>query len=315
MSAERESKLKLFSLGIVIHNKERNSDLIKVTPIEELTLVSGLIADQKYKYDVTTEDHKGTTKSNKVEGDNILIAKWLPFGHSNRMTAPDVIKNETVIIFRFSDTDEYFWTTIMREPKIRRLETVNYSYCNIPKGLEPFDKESSYWIEYSTHDKYIHLHTSKNDGEPFTYDVKIDTAAGIIDIKDDVGNFIEFNSTEDTLTANMNKEINLIAPTINILASKQVNVKTNILDIEATTNIDMNTSTLNIEATSSTNIKSGAVNIDTPMTTHSGDITAVNIFVSKIVAGGSTISTNGIGFNNSISVNGTVTASNYTTTN
>lgn len=223
MLQDRESKLKLYSLGIVIITKPRGTDYIEVSPIEDLPLVDGLIEDLKYKYDVTLPDAKGKAVSSKVEGNNILKAKWIPFGHSNRMSAPDVVKNETVVIFRFADTDEYYWTTIFREPSIRRLETVLYAYGDLPIGLTPFDKDSSYWAEVSTHDKYIQVHTSKSDGEPYEYDIIIETAKGSVTVKDDVGNYYKLDSPSGTITANANEHIVLNAPLITLNANNIVN--------------------------------------------------------------------------------------------
>lgn len=216
MSTERESGLKLYSLGIVAVTKEKNSDLIKVTPIEVLTLSNKKLSEEKNNYKVEMPDAKGIKRSSEIESESMLIAKWIPFGHSNRLTSPDVVAGETVILFRFADTEEYYWTTIFREPKLRRLETVNYGYCNIPQGLEPFDKQTSYWFEVSTDHKYIKLHTSKNDGEPYEYDITLDTEKGNLLIDDNAGNSIELNSAESTITAIANSHILLKAPLVTI---------------------------------------------------------------------------------------------------
>jgi hypothetical protein len=241
MLQDRESKLKLYSLGIVIVTKPRGTDYIEVSPIEDLPLVNGLIADVKYKYDITLPDAKGKPISSKVEGNNIIKAKWIPFGHSNRMSAPDVVKNETVVLFRFADTDEYYWTTIFREPSIRRLETVLYGFGDIPTGLVPFDKDSSYWVEVSTHDKYIHLHTSTSDGEPYEYDIIIETGSGSVTVKDNVGNSYVLDSTSGTISATANEHIVLKAPRITLDApltqsTGNINAAGSIIDSGGNTN-------------------------------------------------------------------------------
>lgn len=211
---DRESKFKPYSLGIVLVDKAAKSDNIQVVPIEELHLDNGLITGQIRKFDIKAPDHKGIKRSTKIEGGSMLVAKWIPYCHSNRMTAPDVIKNETVMIYRYADTDEYYWDTIFREPNIRRLETVCYAYGDLPSGLEPFDKSSSYWIEWDTVNKHVWLHTSTSDGEPFAYDVEINTGKGYINVRDSVGNYIELESNENTITAYANREICLEAPVI-----------------------------------------------------------------------------------------------------
>jgi hypothetical protein len=214
MSPDRTSKLKLYSLGIVTEDKARKSDTIKVCPIEDIHMDQGLIKDQVRKYESNMPNHQGVKKTGQLKGGSILDADWIPYGHSNRISAPDVIKNETVLLFRFADTGKYYWTTVFREPKIRRLETVLYAFGNLVKGLIPWTKESSYWCEVSTHDKYIKIHTSKSDGEPYEYDLHLNTETGFLHINDDIGNYIDFNSSTNTLHCHMNKEICLDTPVI-----------------------------------------------------------------------------------------------------
>lgn len=194
MDNERSSKFIPYSLGIVVVDKARGSDQIKVYPVEELPQIEGKITDFKKDLKVTSTDIKGATSSSSVKGDAIIVAEWISPGNGNRNTSPDVIKNETVQIYRFADTDQYYWDTLFREPKLRRLETVCHMYGNLPKGMEPFTKESSYWMEVSTHDQHIQVHTTKSNKEPFEYDIKLNTATGELLIKDDIGNQIYLSS-------------------------------------------------------------------------------------------------------------------------
>lgn len=226
-----ESFLKFYSLGIVVENKKRGSDDIKVCPIEKLFLSKGNIGQQKIDYKTTVKNARNVLQSSKAYGEEFLIARWIPFGHSNRITSPDVIKSETVIIFKYADTDEYYWTTIFREPSLRRQETVRYAYGNIKDGIEAWDSNSSYYFEVSTHDKYIHLHTSKNDGEPYAYDILLNTRTGNLTVKDDVGNSIVMNSR--------NNKISLTSVTVDINA-KTTNVS-NDLNVGGNLKVKKNT--------------------------------------------------------------------------
>jgi phage baseplate assembly protein gpV len=226
-----ESKLKLYSLGIVVEDKKRDSSVIRVYPVEHLPLLEG---------DISETNEITTTVKNVAEEDvginiteeNTLYAKWLPFGHSNRVTPPDVIKNETVVIFRYADTDEFHWTTIFNEPDIRRKETVTYLFGNEPSYGEKLNKDNSHWFTVSAHDKYIQLHTSNNDGELTTYDLKIDMKAGIAELKDGKGNIIQLDSSKDTLNTNINETINVRCPEINV-DSTTVTVRANKIKLDA----------------------------------------------------------------------------------
>ena len=196
------SSLSIYSLGIVAEDKETEKDIIKVVPMEHLTDIIGDITKVK--------------KFDKIDCKNTIEATWIPFGHSNRMSSPDVIAGETVVIFTYSDTNEYYWTTIFREPLIRRLEKVLYSYSNLPDGarVTEFERNTSYFAEVDTMNKYIHVHTSDNDGELTTYDIKINTKEGYVDIRDGRGNYIKLNSAKDKITANALAEVVIKAPEI-----------------------------------------------------------------------------------------------------
>lgn len=232
--SDGDSALELYSIGIVVVDKPRNTDFIEVTPIETIVTADMLLKDLALNYQVGMPDHQGVVRNDQITGGPVLTARWIPFGHSNRMTAPDVIKGETVIIFRVEETEDYYWTTIFREPGIRRLETVNYMYGNIPTGLNPFDKNTSYWAEVSTHDKYVHIHTSKNDGEPFEYDIKLDTAIGKLTITDHVGNHIVLDSANDLiqLVTIAGCQFELWKDRINA-RSREYNIKCEIFNLDA----------------------------------------------------------------------------------
>lgn len=226
---DRESSFKFYSFGIVAANKERNSFDIRVVPVEEITLATGQsesmqvktidnkrtnvqrrqektrvpMGQQTMSYNVSVPDHRKIVRSETLEGGLDIVARWTAFGQSNRITPPDVRQGETVMIFRVSDSDEYYWTTMMNEPSLRRQETVCYIFGNLPDGIKAFDKGSSYWFEVSTHDKYVKLHTSKNDGELAAWDISIDTAKGVLVITDNAGNDLTLDSGQGTLTGNI----------------------------------------------------------------------------------------------------------------
>lgn len=247
MDINRESGFKFYSLGIVIVDKMRTTDYIKVLPIESISDFDGDLNSLKKDLSVGLVDSKGSPISSKISSDTFIYAKWLPLSNSNRSTSPDVIKNETVIIYRFSDSQDYYWSTMFDEPNIRRLETVRYSYGNRRDPLTKYDENSSYWFEVSTHDKYIHLHTSNNDGEAVKYDVKIDTKKGTITIQDNNNNSVILDSVPRKITANsktleinMDSEVVINTQTATVNASSQMNINTPTLNISQNVNIGGN---------------------------------------------------------------------------
>ena len=149
-----DSKFKLYSLGIVAKDKPTTSDIISVMPIEHITDTTGDINEES-NYESNSKDHKNVPNKTKAVSKNTIEATWICLGGSNRISSPDVIAGETVLIYTYADTNEFFWTTYMREPSIRRLEKVLYGYSNMRGGArgESFDRESSYWFEVDTLNK------------------------------------------------------------------------------------------------------------------------------------------------------------------
>lgn len=244
-----ESKLKLFSLGIVVETKPPKTDIIIVCPIEVLNILpSGYIKDQNTKFEGNIKNIDNKNFKTEINSKNYLKAKWLAFGHSNRLSAPDVVANETVILFKFDNVDEYFWTTIFTEPELRRLETVLYGFSNIKGGMVGFDKSTSYWLEVDTKNKSVHFHTAMNDGEYTEYDIIINTKKGTLSITDKKKNYILLDSPSDHATVKTNKKIslesgvsvNITTPTLNIKANVNISGKVvtdSTVDIADTTTI------------------------------------------------------------------------------
>ena len=190
------SQLKFYSVGVVAANKPLTSMEIEVTPMEDLPFVDGEITDKASKYKASATDKEGKAYSTEIDTTVSVKAKWLPLGQSNRMTSPDVRRGEVVMLYRFADTDKFYWTSLQNDTKLRKLETVIYAFSATVTEDEKGGADNMYWLEVSTHHKLIHFHTSKANGEPFAYDIQINTKDGCIVIKDDVGNLISFDSKE-----------------------------------------------------------------------------------------------------------------------
>lgn len=231
---KENSNLKEYSLGIVTKDKVEGSDYISVSPIEEMFLTDGLIDDIKVVNSVSSEDSRGSTTSSEVNEVRILTAKWLPNSASNRATAPDVYKNETVQLYRYADTDVFYWDTKFREPLIRRQETVRWMFSNLPKGLKEYDIDTAYWVEVSTRHKHIKIRTVKNDGEPYVYDMILDTNKGTFTLNDDIGNQLYLNSEEHRwkIINASGSFIDMHKTIMDIHTDDQINITTKDLNID-----------------------------------------------------------------------------------
>ena len=237
------SRLVFYSIGVVAVNKLMSSHFVEITPIEDVPYMDGEITDHYEKYETGGSDHLGKSFNVKMETTASIRAKWLPAGNSNRITSPDVRRGEHVAIYKFGDADEYYWATLLQDKHIRRLETVIYSFSNNRKENIEDSPTSTYFFEISTHKKLLHIHTSKNDDEPFIYDIQLDTKNGNFVLRDDDNNYIFLDSKErhiklhnkDTSYVEMDKKI------INIHSLEEINLKTKHYTLHATETIDTQT--------------------------------------------------------------------------
>jgi hypothetical protein len=190
------SKFHFHSAGIVAANKPLTTKIIEVVPIEEYPMFDGELSDNKSEYKTGSKDDKGSSYELQLDTTPSISARWLPFGASNRLTAPDVRRGEMVMIYRFGDTDKYYWQTLKDDNKLRKLETVIYGWSATTNEDDDIGPDKMYYAEVSTHEKIIHLHTSKANGEPFSYDIQINAGKGFIKIQDDIGQLIVLDSNK-----------------------------------------------------------------------------------------------------------------------
>lgn len=199
------SKLHPVSIGIVAANKKLTEKHIEVVPFEEYSMLDGEITDHESEYKGNGENEDGESFNLTLKTTPSIRALWLPMSDTNRKTAPDVRRGERVYIYRFGDSDEYFWTTCTHHETIRRLETVIYAWSNNREENVENDSESTYFLEISTHTKKVRFHTSDNDGEHCKYDFQFDTKAGNVTLEDDKGNYF-FLDTAATQIKLRNKD-------------------------------------------------------------------------------------------------------------
>lgn len=236
MSLDHISKLHFYSLGIVAANKEVTSDTIEVVPIEEFPMLDGEVTDNKYKYEVSYKDGNNKPANLKLDTTVSIPAEWLPISNSNRRSSPDVRRGETVVLYSFGDSNKVFWNTLKNDIRLRRLETVIYGFSNNSKENVRDTPDSTYFLEVSTHKKIMHVHTSKNDGEPFSYDVQINAKDGFVVITDDIGNYFELKSGDSRIRAQNNlgtsvtieKEVATVIAKMSIIDSPETLITGNV---------------------------------------------------------------------------------------
>lgn len=258
------SKLEVYSLGIVAANKELSSNTIEVTPIEQTTMVSGELTDNMDKQSAKGQDQYGRDYEVSATTTNTVKAKWLAIGCPNRVTPPDVRRGEQVVLYKFADTDEgIYWATWSQDMMSRRLETVTYAFSGTAVEGVPVDASNTYYMEVSTHNGHVMLHTSQANGEFTTYDIVLDAKNGRFSIQDGIGNqfFLDSPSNQFHLENADGSFIDVTKMAVKIFTSESVDIETKTYSVKAQDS--------SLESTTNS-IKSNTV--------HTGDLTEVGPF-------------------------------------
>jgi hypothetical protein len=296
-------------VAIVAENKDLNSRIVECYPMEEFPLVDGEITPNVMNYESEGTTFEGESHNDKTETTITVKATWLPIACPNRFTSPDVRRGERVVLYRFADNDEFWWCTLREDHQLRKLETVIWGFSGTRKEEDTPNESNTYFFEVSTHKKIIRLHTTKADKEPFGYDIEINTGKGYIQIMDDDGNMIKFDSSErqivmlnkDESYFDMNKEDLTIKTKSTIhIETKDLTIVNETQKITSDTSIfDIQTHTSNINSftsNTSTYTQNGTINVN-------GDI----INVGQLITGGMSITGTGGTGNATISGNATIT--------
>jgi hypothetical protein len=305
------SFLKFYSLGVVAANKPLNTHDIEVTPIEDTNSLSGEVTDNISKYAADGQSTSGGTFKASVDTTVSVKATWYSGNDTNRITSPDVYRGETVELWRMADSDQYWWKTSQQNKTLRRLETVTHSYSNNSKADAPNDANSTYFSEVSTHRKTWTIHTSKNDGEPFSYDIQINAKDGNITIQDDDGNYFFLDSTNRRVKM-MNGDgslVDLNRKDILIDAPNSITLRTKVYKLEASTSNSIESPTNSTKGDTqlikATTTVDGTLTV-TKMTTMQSGFVAMDM--SGALGGGQVGEVFGpVRFHNTLEANGPVT--------
>jgi phage gp45-like len=269
-----ESKFHFYSFGTVAANKPRRNsagqicDLVEVFPIEKFTMSAGEITDNVDKIQVKGQNASGQDYQGELETKASITCKWIPIGEPHRITPPDVRRGEQVIIYRYADTDFYFWTTAFNNV-VRKLETMAWWFSgNEDENDTSRSEDNGYFFELSTHEKHLIFSSSKKNGEVVKYYLQFDMSQGNFLLKDDLGQEVLIDSTagkivvtsENEITHNTKKytinckEYILNCDTAVVNASESVTTNTKAFEVNAEDSSKTNTSEFDINASSATNV-------------------------------------------------------------
>lgn len=193
----KQANLRRFCRGIVVEDKEADSNTVKVWPYELLPILDGVISADTIKLKNDGIDHNAEKWERVVEIGHWIECEWLNDG-TNRVTSPDLKRREHVTIWRVADSHKFYWSVGGRDDHLRRLEHVVHAYSDVPpEVLEDVELtgDNCYTHVISTRDGLIHWRTSKENNEEFLYDLVIDTVKNFAVLTDDVKNRFSIDST------------------------------------------------------------------------------------------------------------------------
>ena len=244
------SQLQPYGIGVVAANKLPSSHEIEVTDMERTPILNGEITDNIETYKGSGSGNNDQAFDVEIETTASIKAKWLKLGCTNRVTSPDVRRGERVALWRFGDSDQFFWMDIETSAKLRRLETVVYSFSNNRKENIENTAETTYYFEISTMGKYIHLHTSKNDDEPYIYDIQLNTKDGCLTFMDDDGNSMVMDSAEQRIELHnkLNSYLKIDKKVITLRSDDEIILETNKITFKGKNAINTYTQNYTIEA-------------------------------------------------------------------
>lgn len=182
---------KFYSHGKVVEHKADNSDDIEVIPIEKQPFQSGAMVSDIVTVQSSGVNAKGTAYSASSNTSKSITAKWKGDG-TNRVTSPDVRRDDDVMIWTYADTEKYYWTCNDSDLSRRRNEHVQHRYSGTTdESTTALDDTNSYSKTISPKLGLIDLSTSKANGEKTTHKLQMNSKDGIAVFGDGDGNFIQ----------------------------------------------------------------------------------------------------------------------------
>jgi hypothetical protein len=278
-----------FYLGIVLEDKSPNAEDILVHIAELTPFIDGKVETQSNF--VKVGDESSNSYSN-VEISNGISATYFSF-ITNRAYAPDVKKNEQVLVFRYGDAHKYYWVPLGRDDHLRRTEryTIRVSdNLTVPQGLSD---NNCYTLELDTKYKgHILLKTAKTTEEAFQYQIRIDTINSTIQICDDNDNqiFLDSNVPRIKINNTNGSYVDVVKDNVNVVAPQDIILKADRQILIDTPNITvanqagdgscvMNSKNMAINSSGSMVIKAPSIGLD-------GSVVTDTILANHVQASG-----------------------------
>ena len=267
---EHQSSLWNLYTGTVSVDKDMDQVEIKVICPELMPALQGTISADTTSNDISLTDMDGNSIQSNITSTNSITAVW--YGESNRKYPPDVYKGEQVEILKYGNSDRYYWRSLGRDMRYRKLETLRWEVSNDKSANKQLTDNNTYFLELDTlRNPRIIMRTSNSNGEQHIYQFLIDTKNSVITLCDEINNEIRIESNtprvrlrnsagtfldlfnQDAVLAAVgnvfikaDKSITFSSPDITTLGNNSVTTKTATLTDQVSGNATLKASSVNI---------------------------------------------------------------------
>lgn len=266
MADQSTSQLRIYSLGIAANNKEIDSLELSVIPIERTPFLDGELVSMPFETEVSGEEDEGSAFNAKVTSDTSVKATWLPL-HGNRATPEDIRRGQRVLLWKFADRNDLYWTYAGLDDHLFKEQTVVFRVsATADEDADSLAADNCYYVEICTRKGAITIQTSKANGEFSTYAFQIATKVGKVVLCDEFGNSFMLDSV-NTLMELENADgtfVRLDQEIIDAYAPDAINVKSN-------NSINFETDKFNVKANDVT-VTSTTNTFDTPNSAFTGNV-------------------------------------------
>lgn len=195
----RHTVFKPIGIGYVMSNKKLREMEIEVYLPEQTNLRDGELLPATKDLEYELEDINELIRKGKITTGNTVPATWLPMT-AHHLEAPSVRRGERVMVYNMADSEVYYWKEMGLDEDLRKLDTIVFAISATKDEQDTkLTATNTYWIEFSTHSKKVALVTTQADGEPFGYEMFLDTAKGTFRLIDTVNNYVELISEDNKI--------------------------------------------------------------------------------------------------------------------
>jgi len=166
-----------YGYGIVANDKQFGNNDIDVFMLDKLSGHNGPVYKKTTKVSHDVDPSGGLVPTNVTKGATVKC-KWRN-GGANRETAPDVVSNELVRIYKYTDEDRYEWEATGYGGIARKKESVVYLFSNRKESTDkkPPSKNEVYALTVSPRDSKGTLVMSGSKSN-LTYDFNSGSLSG-----------------------------------------------------------------------------------------------------------------------------------------